>query len=107
MVRSRISPRSVRHRPAGKVERRAADGVGDLIERQSVPPQIVLRYLDGDLVGWRAHEVDVRDLGNRGEIVANPLGDLLQSERVDVAGDRDVDDLLPDGQLANDRFLRL
>ena len=37
----------------------------------------------------------------------DPLGDLLQRERVDVAGDRDVDDLLPVRELADDRFLGL
>ena len=74
-VRSRISPRSVR-RPARQVQRRAAHGLGRLVQGQAVPPQVVFRYLDRGVVGRRVHGVHLRDLGNRGEIVPHPLGDL-------------------------------
>ena len=95
------------HGPARQVERRPAHRLRHLVERHPVPPQVVLRDLDRDLVGRRAHDVDLRDLRNRGQLVPDALGDLLQRERVDVAGDRYVDDLLPHRHLADDGLLGL
>ena len=84
------------HRPARQVQRRAPNRIRHLVERHPVPPQVVLRDLDRDLVGRRAHDVDLRDARGRGQLVPHPLRDLLQRERVHVAGDRDVDDLATD-----------
>ena len=59
------------------------------------------------LVGRRAHDVDLRGAGNRGQLVAHPLGDPVQREPVHVAGDRDADDPAPLRRPADDRLLGL
>ena len=92
---------------AGEVERGPPHGVGDLIEGHPVPPQGRFRDLDGDLVGRSAHDVDLGDLRQDGQLVAHALGDRLQGEDVGVARNGDVRDLVAGDQLADDGFLGL
>ena len=66
------------HRAARQIERRAAHGVGHVVEGEPVAPERRLRHLDGDLVGPRARYLNERDRGYRGQVVANPVGGCLQ-----------------------------
>ena len=82
------------HRTARQVERRSAHGVGDLIERQTMSPERDFGHLDGDFVRRRVDEVDLSDLRNHDQLIAYLLRYRLQRERVEIAGDRDVHDLV-------------
>jgi len=92
-------------RPAGQVERRAADRVGHVIERQAVAPQGGLGDLDRHLVGPGVGQFGDADLRQGREVVADGLRDVSQRVFVGLAVDRDVDDLPPVGQFLDDRFL--
>jgi len=95
------------YRAAGQIQRRAADGVRHLVERDPVPAQRHFRDLDGDLVRRNADDLDLADLGQGEQTVTHALGDRLQRGDVGGAGDGDVRHLVAGDQLADDRPLRL
>ena len=95
------------HRATRQVQRGPAHGLGHVVEGQPVASKGVLGDLDRDLVGPGAHHLGLRDTGQDRELVADPLGDRLQRHLLGGTGHGDIDDLLPVGQLADDRLLGL
>ena len=57
--------------------------------------------------GRAIDQVCLGDAGQRHEVVAHPLADLLQRPLVDVAGHRDVDHLAAQHHLLDHRLLGL
>ena len=107
MVRSRISPPSVRTDPPGwsSDERRTASAtwsnVSPCRRRSFSETSIEISY--GGALTMSTCVIP----GDRRQLVGHPLGDLFQRERVHVAGHRDVDNLQPVRQPADDRLLGL
>ena len=91
--------------PAGKVEAAAPHRRGHLVERQTVGAQGVFRYFDRDLVLPDAGNADEGDRRQRGEVVLDPVRDLLEGSFGSVAENRDLHDAAFRGQRHNLRLL--
>ena len=59
--------------------------------------QRLLGDLDRDLVVARVGEVDLGDTRQRRDVVADALAEDLERALVDVAGERDLERVAPDG----------
>ena len=90
-----------------QVDGGAPHGAGHLVEGEPPAPQVDLRDLDRDLVGARHQQLRLGDVGQGGEVVAQPLAEPFQSALVGLAGDRHLHHLAPDDRFLDDRLLGL
>ena len=95
------------HGPPGQIERRAAHRVRHLPEAEAVAAQRLLRNLDGDFVAANARDLDLRDLGHRGELVTHPLGEDLEGLLRRLTGEDQRDHPPPGVTLRHHRFFGL
>ena len=81
------------HRAGGEGERRAADGIGEILNGEAVVAQFFVIGLDGDFEGAGAAEVGAGDLGEVEDILLDAAREVVEFHFRKVPSDGDGDDL--------------
>ena len=92
------------YRPARHVDRGSANRLRDLAHRQPVLAQDLLGYLDADLVGPIAENVDGVHFGDAKQLLADFIGHRLAGIGVQIAGHRQEYDVQLKFLLVDDRL---
>ena len=86
-------PRFGFHRTARQIHRRAANGLGHIVEREPVPAEVGLGHLDCDFVGANTPQVGLGNALQIRNLVTNLLAQQLEREFIGISGERNIDHL--------------
>ena len=95
------------NRATRQVDRRTADRIDDVIERQVVLAQCVFRHLDCHLGLAQPFDINLVHARKARNVVAHAVGNVAQRGLVGIGADDELDDFLAPWRLLDLRFLGL